>query len=1277
MARPRIPRPFRRRHSQPLAPILGCSLGLLLSCAAATAQVTTIELTPATPAAPAASVPAPAPTAEAGATPAGSATAPKPSPPLLEAIRKSVFSRAPQVILDESAAALLPPPAPSDAPPQGAPPPDPHAADVATLQRAVATGRWPDVGAFLSTKFKDEPEAAKQAYLHILDSLAADPRQQQMQQMQQARAAGAVVQSMPQPMMMEGGPQSQAFRQSQLIHPADVLALADISPGDIDQPVLDRLAGLLGAALQRGERPEALLDTLDAGTLKLGGQDQARRLLAARLLLAAGQPVALARFLPPLDEALTARDADRLNLLASHFLGQHQQDGQPVWLERAWQATQGVLASPTAPQPARQEALRRAMELAPRVQAELGERWLIESFTTEPARGLEILATIGAVISRDRMNFQADVRQTNLELQHRVVSTLLAAAPDRAAEWRAPLTVLALNWMQEAKWSQERDLSTQRGPQMQYDPFGNVYFSNYDAQQQMQMQQQRGPGPIPSGKLLDLRPGDAWLARIEPSLQPALLAQTVELFLKVNEPEAAFPLIETISTTLKDEGRRLAGRFLDVWTEKHDPNAAKRRTNRFMYVYGYNPQADGIPLTRSQQDRNLKELAGWVRRLRALPVGSLDETKIADAFVKTHSLAEVYRLEAMETVFGPLEGMKPDTLASLVQTMRTNLGSVWRAPKVQQDAKTNRTDKDIQAELLRGYSTALDALEPALAAHPDHWGLRLAHSAVVFDQITYENSLARGSDFMARRDEAFAGFKRAAELYAKALPSLEAKDQSPQAYLQWFYASLGACDLEAVKFEYPEAPKQYPLIRDALTALPGESGKKHLTDFANALSTRMSAVQPELKHRYLGAGLQITGDHERAREARELYDYYQDLVTEVQLVTRLDGTDQIGTSPFGVFVEILHTKQIEREAGGFQKYLQNQQGGFYYNFGRPPENYREKFEEAARQALQESFDVLSCTFHTDKIESRGTDQDGWRLTPYAYLLLKPKGPQVDAVPPLKLNLDFLDTSGFAVLPIASARLPVAAGTTAAPRPVRQLEIRQILDERKAREGVLALEIRATAHGLVPDLDSLLVFPPGDFERTATEDQGVHITQLDAESEENSAVSERLWNLTYRAKPGLSSPPRSFTFGTPLSPEFQVSTFRYADADLAQVGPVVDLQESYAKPGLPWGWLLAALTALAAAVAGSLWWRHSRQPAASSEAAFPLPETLTPLTVLGLLRRIRTHASLPPTQSAELDKTIADLESGFFSRNPASHPDLLATARHWITQASPSHPGAYA
>ena len=39
--------------------------------------------------------------------------------------------------------------------------------------------------------------------------------------------------------------------------------------------------------------------------------------------------------------------------------------------------------------------------------------------------------------------------------------------------------------------------------------------------------------------------------------------------------------------------------------------------------------------------------------------------------------------------------MSPSTVAALANTMRINLATVWRNPKTQQDAKTNRKDDEI------------------------------------------------------------------------------------------------------------------------------------------------------------------------------------------------------------------------------------------------------------------------------------------------------------------------------------------------------------------------------------------------------------------------------------------------------------------------------------------------------------------------------------------------------------------------------------------------------
>ena len=53
--------------------------------------------------------------------------------------------------------------------------------------------------------------------------------------------------------------------------------------------------------------------------------------------------------------------------------------------------------------------------------------------------------------------------------------------------------------------------------------------------------------------------------------------------------------------------------------------------------------------------------------------------------------------------------------------------------------------------------------------------------------------------------------------------------------------------------------------------------------FANELFTRMSGAKPQLKFRYLKAGFEIVQEHKQAAEAKKVFDYYADLVREIQL----------------------------------------------------------------------------------------------------------------------------------------------------------------------------------------------------------------------------------------------------------------------------------------------------------------------------------------------------------------------------------------------------------
>ncbi|HLG41789.1 MAG TPA: hypothetical protein VI643_00385, partial [Planctomycetota bacterium] len=871
--------------------------------------------------------------------------------------------------------------------------------------------------------------------------------------------------------------------------------------------------------------------------------------------------------------------------------------------------------------------------------------------------------TIGSIASRGRYQVDADVRMRRLELQSLAVESVLTVAADKAVAWGEILNLLALNWLREAEFTRIKDPSEGMDPSMRFDQYGNIYYAQAQAAAPVPNQ----PAPIASGKLLDARPSPAWLARLRPDLRPKLIGVYASMFLKVNEPEQAFPYIEQLARPHPAQALELAHGFLDVWAVKNDPNRDAKRTNRYMYMYGYNPRAASIPLTRSKQQRNLAELAQWVARLRALPIGEIDEERLARAFTASHSVAEVYRLKDIEQVFGAIDSLKAETLGEVLQTMRRNLGSVWRDSKVQTEKQTKRKDAEIEAEVFRGYQVAREVLGKALEKYPNHWALQLAEAAIAFDENTYLHELTRSPEFSAKRNEAFALFRKAAELYARSVPELKEDKEKADVYLIWFYASLGFSDLEGLKDEHSPELSQPPLIRQAILELPGPAAERHQARFANLLSTRITAVKPELKHRYLKHGLRVCEGHKQAREAQKLFAYYDDLVSEIKLSVQVDGSTRVGRDKaFGVFVDIRHTREIERESGGFQKYLQNQQSGYYWNFGRPTVNYRERFEEMARKALADSFDVLSVTFHEDKISARGDAEAGWTRTPYAYLLLKPKGAQVDELPPLHLNLDFLDTSGFCVLPVESSRVPiqVASGGGEA-RPYLKLKIVQTLDERKAAEGVLVLEVKASANGLVPELEEILTVALEGFLIEKIDNPGVSVVRMDAESAENSAVSERNWVLKLVAKDGSSAPTQMFKFPGSKIPDAELVFQRYKDADLVDVPRELALEGRYGPKGPVWPWILAGVGLMAVA-AVALRIRRSRAKGPESVSrSYELPSSLTPFSVWNLLRRIRGDARLAAELRAPLDDAISGLEQQYFSLGDGNPPDLQRVAEEWV------------
>lgn len=1104
------------------------------------------------------------------------------------------------------------------------------------FQRDVTLSRWDEVAAF----FAELPEnEQKGAYEHFLKTLLRHPQT-------------------PADRRVPAG-----LQEKNRFSFEDTLILAGMAPDGFDKEHVALLAPLVKRAIEGGSVVEEFVRLLRDELARPEDERRVDRREAALLLSAIDQELELGSFLPTPEEAEAENDREALNLLARHYLALFAKEKRNAHLEDAWQVTTAVLAKGEVSKEEKEEALLRAVELAPKVSEKLGKTWLEQSFTTLPVRGMEIIATIGGQAAKGFQKHaqDTDYRSKVLELQKTAVEALLESAPELAEEWRPTLALLAAGWVVEASHSYRTSNSTRYGPVMQRDSFGNIFWSS---------QRLGGGGQIQAvepADLIDAQPGPNWVAMLGDELRPHFQAVSAQLFLKVNEGEKAFPFIEDLAAVNPRKAKELADEFLRVWMRNNNPNVNNSRTNPYMFIYGFERRAAGIPLTRSKQQRNLAELSEWVERLRALPIGGVDQKLLSQAFVAAHSTAEVYQLETIERVFGDVADLEPVLLGELLSKMRANLATVWRVPAVQEDKKTRRNEKEMLAEVMKGYATALTVAKDVMLKQGEHWALLSLTAAILHDQNNFSREQKRDSGFAEARKAAFELFELAADDYVQRAPDLRLDEETISAFDTWFYAALGACDLGVIDEETVVAKSQLPKIKRMLARLPDGSRERHESMFANAMFTRMSSVKPQIKFRYLEAGFEIVGDHPQAAEARKVFDYYKDLTYELRLEVVVDGPTEVGTEEFGVRVDIVHSPEIERESGGFAKYAQNQNNMNYaYNYGRPLENYRDRFDESVRSALGEHFEVLSVTWNGEAMSSIPTDESAWRRTPYAYLLLQARGEEIDRIPAIQMDFDFLDTSGYAVLPIGSS--PVAIDASKDPqtaRPYEDLAVTQLLDERRVDEGKLTLEIKAKATGLVPDLDEFLDLSLPGLRVDKIDDQGATISKF--AEDQKMVETERVWLLSLVPENGDEFS-ETFVFGRPRSDELTAVYQRYADADLETVDASIALAGGRGGGVPAWAWVVLGI-----ALALFFVWFFAVKPGGSAttsrEAIVQMPATITPFSVVVLLREIESKATLTPDDRQLLADAIQRIEACHFGRDEDPSLDLEAVAREWIGRAS--------
>lgn len=1118
-------------------------------------------------------------------------------------------------------------------------PPDPFDTELKRFRDDVLDGAWDRVATFLTTLTPAESTAAAE---RILEQFATPPQPQ---------------------LSPTGLPLEPEIP---LFSAADVIAVARLLPKPINESRRRQIGAIARMALAAGtegnDLAAALLAELrrDGAGLDLG--------TAAGILADAGRADLAAPLLPSLEEAKEGKDVSALELRVKQLRAARQRDPKAATLAEMWQAVEALVGAAAPGTPARRFAIEQAAQLLPQLPKADAAAWIGRIGQADPETGVELVSTIAARVAAGptRDPHEIEPRTTWLRLLASAVSGVTATSAPDDPRWKGKLGLAARAWTVEATLSAKHDT---RDVGMRRDPYGNVY---YWEEQQVEMARQRMPQwPVKLADMLETRPDDAWLARLDPAERPAVERAVIALHAKMGDAEKALPALERLSQTHPEAARSLVTPLLDGWKLAHDPNDERTRQRPFYYGFGMDERQGGIPLSRSLQERNLAELDGIVARLRALPVGPLDERVLVDCFTTCHSAAEVWQPEAIARVFGPIEQLSPTAVALLAERMRANLASTWQQPSVQEMQKTKRREADIRAEVEKGYATARAFVAGALARHPGHWALTGAEAAIAHDANDFQRKISDSPDFTKLRRAALDRFAEAGKAYAAATATLPRDEWSTDLLDRWFLAGCGACDAKRIDETTQAVAGESGNVHAVIESMEPEARQWHRERFATALVSRLAQVNPSVKHRVVREGLAVVGDEPKAREAKQVFEYYSDLIREIELRADIDGPDRVGTGrPFGVLVSLRHTREIEREAGGFGRYLQNQKAntGFSFNFGRPLENYRDKFEEMVRRTLGEFFEVKSVTFQSEDVQSRADAEYGWRRTPYAYLVLVAKDAKVDKLPPLRLDLDFLDTAGHVILPIESRAVGLDAATAADPRPFAKLALTEILDERKAGAGELNLEIRASARGLVPDLPTILDAAPAGYEIKGVRDDGLTVARFDPDSIEPVVLSERSWlvNLV----PGANADGR-FIFPEPKVEVAETTLQRYDDADLVTAEPTVTVGRRLRGPVFTWPRVAAVLAGLLGVVAlGALLRAWSRRAPVVVES-FVVPDPPTPFAVLQLLRDIQSNDGLDERGHAQLRESIDRIESSYFAGGDAPQAgDLEQMARSWVSRARP-------
>jgi hypothetical protein len=1065
----------------------------------------------------------------------------------------------------------------------------------------------------------------------------------------------------------------------------DCLGLADACPTELTTGRVRKLGQLFRATVPK-EQELWLKRALEKGSRRLG-REESQRLGTGRLLLYADFAELARQYLPSAAEAGQIPDAEiRSEIL--NFLGsqEEQEESQQVKLGRLWKQKAKALTDPQAKASDKQKAAEALAELLGKAPAASLEPLVRSLIRDDPAAGLQLASAIGRNAQARGSDSDAAVRTNNLQAQK---GLLLAAAEHvdlTKTPWNQMAAAMADWWVREAEWSFQQGHGAGKG--------------------------HSGKAHVAPADLLETAPDGAWAKALPPSLRERVDMCLSKAVLASDRYEEAVELIVELAGRNPKAGASMAEEYLKAWAERHNPQIPEEVRKRLQL-----PEDARIVVTPIMMEKNIDQLAKMMDILRQHGIHPHHGELLVAAFDVCYSNAEVYRRSHIEKVFGPVDAMDEDIFDHMIRTMTRGLSSPWRKMDVQKESGTRRTQEEALGMVREGYRAAVDMIQQRSQKHPDGWrSLTLAGSLLsdwadfeYYQELAAETKAKRMEMFREKNNQAEQYFTRAARAYARQVPKLGRAGYTIDPYLAWFHSLLGINSRGDLNLSKPLDRRALGEIHTMIRALPGNAAQAHIDKLAKYVAARMEDTEhplhEELKYKYLAGSLVITKDSPFSLQADSKVSYYDELLGEIRLETRVDGPTTVHRDQhFGIVLSVHHTEAIGRMAD-FGKYLVNETPAGGAQQQQPwakkktllptqtvrkagdARGRRDELEMNIREALGLFFDLKSITFSPRDVQPRATERPGWKETVLAYVHAKAKDASVDKIPRIQMNLEFLDLTGPVRIAAESAEtmLKVTDQPTP-PRPFGRVDLTEVLDARNlAGTEEALLEITAAASGLVPDLDALVDLDALRAQLPVARidpHEGTVVREINSWGDQVHAVSQRRWTVALDGS-ALVKPPRSIKLGLP-PPKIADASAKYqsyADMDLvdlaeptAVVGSgAVDNQER-PQPALAW-WIpygvvgggAAALLFVGLVIAVLVRGRGVHPLRARD--VFHIPTRIDGFVVVQLLRALGASdlVRLSEIQRAQMRQESERIQQSCFAGNGSSlsEHELRAVAKKWL------------